>query len=167
MKKKHKNLKIAIGFLLLTYSNMINAQESINAGGGNISNYSGNISYSVGQVFYTKINGISGTIIEGVQQPYFVYSSLGVSSNSNINLIMSVYPNPTSDFITLKIQNEGIYNMEFQLFDLSGRLIIRKSIYESETKIQMESLAGSLYFLKILKNDKPIKNFKIIKQKLL
>lgn len=59
-----------IFFTLLGIGLNANAQETMNASGGNCSTNDGSISYSVSQTFFMQIEGLTGSIAEGVQQAY-------------------------------------------------------------------------------------------------
>jgi hypothetical protein len=139
-----------------------NAQESINASGGNFSTNDGSISYSLSQTFYIQKEGFTGSLIEGVQQPFEIISL----SNDDFNIIdikIGVYPNPTISKITLEIGNGNFEDISYQLYSITGKLIIQNKIIKEQSEIQMENLASSVYLLKIIKNYKSIKTFKIIK----
>jgi hypothetical protein len=76
----------------------------------------------------------------------FAWTEIMESSESQIEL--STYPNPCSDFLTLKAQDKLI---AFQLFDYSGHLIWDKRLNNSsETIIDMRTLNVGLYYLKAL-----------------
>ena len=81
----------------------LQAQESINATGGIASGSGGSMSYSVGQIVYTTNTGTNGSVAQGVQQPYEISAVIGIEEFNGINLYVSVYPNPTSDYLTLSI----------------------------------------------------------------
>jgi Secretion system C-terminal sorting domain len=140
----------------------INAQEAVLTSGGNASNASGSVSYSVGQVVYNYGFGSNGTVSQGVQQPFEI-SSLGTNSFPEISLQMSVYPNPTIANATLKIQGFDSENYQYQLLDINGKTIANNQITNSETSISLENLSSAIYFLNVLENNKTIKIIKIIK----
>ena len=139
---------------------------SVNASGGNASGSGGSVSYSVGQVFYTTVSGASASVSEGVQQPYEISVFTGLKDNAAIDLTHAVYPNPTGGKLTLKMDATtmpDIKSMIYQLYDVNGKLIRSDQLKEKETSIEMSDLTSSSYFLRILKNKKVIKTFKIIK----
>lgn len=138
------------------------AQQSVNASGKSVSNTYGSLSYSVGQIAYTSNSSATGTISQGVQQPFEIYT-LSVENFSNINLNFQIYPNPTVTFLTLKTENMTFDSLEYQLFDLSGKKILDSKVTQKETNISFESLSASIYFLKVSNKDKVVKSFKIIK----
>lgn len=155
------NKKILIGACLIV--TQINAQESVLTSGGNASSGSGNVSYSVGQPFYTTINGTTASLSQGVEQPFEIQTVLG-ADNFNISLELSVYPNPTTDFIYLKVKESSFESLQYQLFDLNGRIIENNKVSDFSTIIQMDKYPSAVYLLKVIDNNKEVKTFKIIKK---
>lgn len=159
MKKNTKPVALLlVGFGLTT----VQAQQAPNASGGDASGSGGSVAYSVGQVVYSTQTGTTGSIIQGVQQPYEISVVLGLEDHQ-ISLNMQTYPNPTTDFLTLNIGDNDVSNLSFQLFDLTGKLIESKKITNTIETIRMENLSSAIYFLKVSKNQKEVKTFKLIK----
>jgi Secretion system C-terminal sorting domain len=138
------------------------AQKATVTSGGDATGSNGSSSYSIGQVAYRNVTGTNGSINQGVQQPFEIFT-LGNDEFPEIQLTMSVYPNPTASFVILNIQNYSLENVHFELFDLNGRLIQSQSITTSETQIDMEHLASAVYLLNVMEQNKILKTFKIIK----
>ena len=124
------------------------------------------MSYTVGQVVYTTNTGTNGSVAQGVQQPFEISVVTGIEEAKGITLQCSAYPNPTTDFLTLKVDAStslSTQSMEYQLFDINGKLLENKKVEDDETSIVMSNLVPATYFLKIIQNNKEIKTFKIIK----
>lgn len=156
-----KNLLIASIFLLGITSQTI-AQENAMATSGNAVGTGGSASYSVGQVVYTTLTGSNGSVAQGVQQPYEISIITGVSEKT-IQLEMSVYPNPTTDFLKLKVESEKFESLQYQLIGLQGKVIKNATITANNTTIKMEALPKAIYFLSVTNGSKTVKTFKIIK----
>ena len=156
-----KNLLIASIFLLGITSQTI-AQENAMATSGNAVGTGGSASYSVGQVVYTTLTGSNGSVAQGVQQPYEISIITGVSEKT-IQLEMSVYPNPTTDFLKLKVESEKFESLQYQLIGLQGKVIKNATITANNTTIKMEALPKAIYFLSVINGIKTVKTFKIIK----
>lgn len=159
---KKLNLKLVIFCSVFCSLSAANAQQANVASGGNATGAGGSSSYSVGQVAYITITGAGGSINQGVQQPYEFFT-LGNDNFPEIQLTMSVYPNPTTSLINLKIQNYELENLNYQLFDIDGRQIENQKITLTETLIQLENLPSAIYLLNVFENNKLLKSFKIIK----
>ena len=155
--------KILIAFCLFGYGTTIHAQNAIPVTGGNASGSGGSSSYSVGQVVYTTNTGTNGSVAQGIQQPYEISVVTGLEEAKEIDLICSVYPNPATDFVRLKVENYNSENLTYQLYDISGNLLENKKIESEETNIVMNNFMHATYFLKVTDKNKVVKIFKIIK----
>ena len=160
---RHKKIKLSAILLLGFGLAGLQAQTAIPATGGNASGSGGSVSYSVGQMVYTTNTGTNGSVAQGVQQPYEISVVTGLEEAIGINLILSAYPNPTTDFLKLKVENYDNTNLSYQLFDINSKLLENKKIEGSETSIFMSNLVPATYFLKVTDNNKEVKTFKIIK----
>lgn len=141
----------------------LQAQEAIPASGGNASGSGGTVNYTVGQVVYTTNTGTNGSVAQGVQQPYEISVVSEIEQTKDIYLMCTIYPNPTTNFLTLKIENFNNKNLSYQLYDIQGKLLENKKMNENNTIIVMKNLVPAIYFLKVIKENKEIKIFKIIK----
>ncbi len=160
---QNKKVKLSVVLLLITGLTGLKAQEVILSTGGNALGSGGSASYSVGQIVYTTNTGTNGSVAQGVQQPYEISVVTGIEEAKGITLQCSAYPNPTNNDLTLKVENIELSTFNFQLFDINAKLIEAKKIESSETSIVMVNLVPATYFLKIIKNNKEVKTFKIIK----
>ena len=158
---KHKKTIRTLAFSLLCLGGL-HAQESSTAAGGRATGAGGTTSYSVGQVAYTTNTGTNGSVAQGVQQPYEISTTVGIDETS-INLELSVYPNPTTNYLTLKVDNFELSTLNFQLIDLQGKVIENKKVNANSTTITMETLPKATYFLTVTDNKNTVKTFKIIK----
>lgn len=154
--------KLLVTTLLLGLT-QVNAQEAVVTSGGNASGTNGNVSYSVGQIVYTTNTGTTGSVAQGVQQPFEIQTVLG-AENFNINLQLAVYPNPTTNWLQLEVKNTDFTNLSYQLFDLNGRMILNQKITTETSTISMEQLQAAIFLLKVVNNNKEVKTFKIIKK---
>ena len=160
---RHKKVKFFAVILLSIGLTELKAQETITATGGNATGIGGTVSYTVGQLVYTTNIGTTGSIAQGVQQPYEISVVSGVIETTDINLICSAYPNPTTDFLMLKVENYEKEKLTYQLYDISGKLLESKNITNNETTISMRSFVPAPYFLKVSDGKRNVKTFKIIK----
>jgi hypothetical protein len=160
---RHKRLKLSTVLLLGLGLTGLQAQESVNATSVNASGSGGTVAYSIGQVFYTTNTGTDGAVAEGVQQLYEISVVTGLEEAKSINLSVSVYPNPTTDFLQLKVEFKTLKDLSFQLFDLQGKLLQSEKLSGTLTQIDMSSYMPSTYFVKVVQSNKEVKTFKIIK----
>lgn len=160
---RNRRLQLSAILLLGLGLTGLQAQESANATGGNASGNGGSVSYSVGQVVYSTNTETNGLVAEGVQQPYEISVVTAIEELKGINLSVSAYPNPTTDYLTLEVKEFEISNLYFQLYDIDGKLLKEEKITNSRTSIVMSSLVSATYFVKVIQNNKAIKIIKLIK----
>ncbi len=159
------NMKTKKSLLLLFFvlgATTIYAQDATTSSGGDATGVGGSSSYSVGQVVYTDATGSNGSVNQGVQQPYTVVTT-GVNNNNNINLLISVFPNPSITSITLNVGNQELTGLSFNLYDVQGKLLLTQKINSTETSILMNAYDAGNYILKVLDSKSELKSFKIIK----
>lgn len=155
--------KLSLVFLLILGLTRLQAQESVNATGSNVSSSGGSVSYSVGQVVYNYQEGTYGSVTQGVQH-YAISIATELEQGKTISLTMKAYPNPTTDRLTLSMADIEIVNLSYQMYDTKGQCLLNKDIVDKQTIITMNHLVPSVYFVKIMQDNKEIKSFKVIKQ---
>jgi len=163
---KYKRLQLLALLLLFLGLTGLQAQDAIPATGGNASGSGGSVSYTVGQMVYTSISGTNGSIAQGVQQPFEIALVTGIEEVNGISPIVSAYPNPTSDFLYLKVDASAtlnIQNLSYQLYDISGKLLENKKLESHQTYVDMSHLVQATYFLEVTQGKKELITFKIVK----
>lgn len=176
---KHKNkegkrrkvnvIGVATLFTLTLSLTTLQAQTSVNATGGDASGDGGSASYSVGQVVYNANTGTNGSVTQGVQQPYEISEVTSIEDAEGIRLSVLAYPNPTADYLQLKVESEMLKDLSYQLYDMSGKMLQSEKISGSETQIDMSNLVTATYFLKVKAKmqgiaSQEVKTFKIVKR---
>ncbi|HRW63285.1 MAG TPA: T9SS type A sorting domain-containing protein [Bacteroidales bacterium] len=156
---------ITIFFFLIAIINETSAQNAIIASGGNASGSGGSIENSIGLIFYTVQQGSNGSVSAGVQQPFEISVVLTTDETNYADLLSSltVFPNPTNNNLILRVGNSLLDDLNFFLYDMSGKLLKSEKVVGNETYINISNYVNSIYFLKIIENSKEIKTFKIIK----
>lgn len=155
-------MKIIITFFTLFSQLVVFSQSNTVTTGKTATGATGSATYSIGQIDYQTNNGSSGTISQGIQQAFEIVT-LSTNDIPQIQLVATVYPNPTVQDITLTIKEYDLTNLEYTLFDLQGRIISNGKITQNETQIEMGHLSSANYFLKVSQANKDLKTFKIIK----
>jgi len=157
-------------FLFLLIIEGMKAQTAIPTTGSEATGNNGTVSYTVGQLIYNQNTGINGYLIHGVQQPFEISILSGIKDIHNVDLMLTVYPNPTTDKLVLYVQdNNNVENLHYNLYDLNGVLLISEKIQSNQTIISLYKHISSNYFIKVLKSkdgvqSQVLKVFKIIKK---
>lgn len=140
----------------------LNAQNGTLAAGSDAQGVNGAVAWSVGQVTYSNNTWLGASESQGVQQPYELYITAS-SQNSSFDFKLKLYPNPTKDFVILQLQDFKNENLSYQLFDVSGKLLISSEIVGTKTNIALNQYISSTYLLNVISNKQIVKSFKIIK----
>lgn len=111
------------------------------------------------EAIYIKNDTIYNIYFSDYREPITLEKIDILSTETPSNKILTIYPNPTKDYLYIKNQN---YKIEFfTLYDLGGRLI--RTFNGTETQLDITSLPSSTYILNI-KTEEGYQNFKIIKK---
>jgi len=89
------------------------------------------------------------------QQFVFIQSSI-VSCKQN-----NIYPNPGRNKLTIKTTTK---NSHFELFDITGKILLKKFIPDYSTEVNVSNLPKGMYFYRIYDNKNIIKTGKWVKQ---
>lgn len=136
-------------------------QTSVVTSGGSVSNNSGSISYSIGQVAYQSVSNTSGSVSQGVQHAFEI-STLSLEENK-FNFTLNAFPNPTTENLNLRVGNYKQEKLAYKLIDLEGKVISEASMHSEETTIEMKQLPVATYFVEVHNEGKKVQTFKIIK----
>jgi len=139
-------------------------QEIVGTGGDFYEQEGGSISFTIGEpVIETIVNEQTGlNLTQGFQQGSSSKNQNDNAKDDELDLSVSIYPNPTIDNIKIKIE-EPVYT-RYQLFDLNGILIDDSQMLGLETKVSSENCLPSIYILKIYSVNDDCKTFQIIKK---
>lgn len=161
-----KTIKFLLFLTIVSYLSIPNvlAQSSSNSSGGNLSGANGSVSYSVGQVVYTTNSGTNGSVVQGVQQPYEISEVLASQNFSELVKGLKVFPNPTTDVLTINMLNTADLQLDCQIVDMHGKVILNEKNISNQTNINVSTLTSAIYFLKITNQNQEVKTFKIIKK---
>ncbi len=160
MKKKKKGFH-AVCLLIFIIGNT-QAQNAFVASGGDGSDGTVVISYTIGQNIFNSVSESTVDVLQGIQQAFEV-STLSVDDNI-LNVELLAYPNPTTDYLTLTVQDFKDKNLRYSVYNLKGVLLKTKPLEDETNRIDFKSFPQGVYALKIALNNKQIKVFRIIKK---
>jgi hypothetical protein len=159
---KNKSTPIILLASALLWVGSTEAQVSVNTTSGNAAGNGGSAIYSIGQMVYTTHITSNGSVAQGIQQPYEIFT-IGFNE-SKLSISLSAFPNPVSNLLNLTVIDFQQSTMHYQLYDIQSKLINCGQITEQLTKINMANLPAATYFLQLVNQEnKTIKSFKIIK----
>ena len=80
---------------------------------------------------------------------------------------IKLYPNPTSESATIKIESPKLMRISYQMYDLNGRMVQAQNesnpSLDFEKTIQMKSMTDGIYILNININGE-MKSLKLVKE---
>jgi len=158
--------KILFSFII-TLSNFLiatsaKAQEVNSTSGGEYGNANYKLTYTIGEPNVTTLINSNMQLTQGFQQPvYQIIISLITKIADELNI--KIFPNPTTDILFLSIEKPP-QNLQFMLFDMSGKLLQQKNITDTKTEINMQAFSNANYVLQVLQNQEKISSYEIIKK---
>ena len=143
-----KTLSILSAFLTVSICTMAQSVDpSVIATAGNYVETSNvAMSYTVGQtVTATLTNG--GILTQGFQQDS--YTIVEIPEQSSKEFSVTIYPVPTTDEITVEFNNNFQGNAKIAIIDELGRTLSEQNVNTSRSKVSLNGLSESYYFLKV------------------
>lgn len=112
---------------------------------------------------YFRINSIKGKLLKSFNPDFgigiFYSFDLGdvfYVNDRNLNSILTVFPNPTTDKIALNIQDYFIGNANLAIYDYRGNLLVNDNVFignQFNKTYNISSFANGVYYIRIF-NDK-------------
>jgi len=150
------------GLLLVFAVGMIHGQQVISTLGGFQQTTTGSISSTMGETSTETYSNASGSITQGFQQ-CFIQIIPGASIET-LNFDLLVYPNPTSDAITIKTNNGLIDELSVSIYDSDGRAMDLIFLNSSVSRIDLTNFRAGNYILQLKdRNQSTLRTFTIIK----
>lgn len=75
---------------------------------------------------------------------------------------IKVYPNPANSYVTVDLDYNKDNQYQFELYDITGRRILKETLLGNKTIIYLPEISIGLYSYKIVKNSNLIKTDKLI-----
>ena len=140
---------ISIAFAISSINAQSITPQVVTSSGGYALNGGYSVSWTLGEpVIATAQNG-SNTLTQGFQQP--AYNVLAITTETLQGFDVNVFPNPTSDYITIDWTTNKENTLYITLFDLAGKMISEKSYSAADEKvsINLSQLASAQYILEV------------------
>ncbi len=156
-------MKKVVLFLFLSGLFLANtlAQEAVVPGGGYHQNNGLAISWTLGELAIETLISGDKILTQGFQQPGLLIVSVKDPGDSGPEII--AYPNPTSGQLYVRTTIDPFHYLSHQIYDSTGRLVGSGQIKSSLHEISFHAHEPGLYFVKIFRDNQPVKTFKILK----
>ncbi len=100
--------------------------------------------------------GAKSLIINSEYNSQAIYSSVPLSNANFEKFDFSFYPNPTEDYLTIKLINEYSTDALVEFYNEVGIICKSDKITSSDTKIETKDLASGVYFVKIITDNETL-----------
>lgn len=93
----------------------------------------------------------------------FSYSRIRAVVINDLPNYLSVYPNPTSDYLTVDANGLKSENLTFRIADVSGKLLDERPLTDKKSRIDIRNLQTGMYMISIFHNNSTVRTLKVIK----
>ena len=160
---KYIEMKNQFTVILIGLSTSVFAQsidnQMVSSGGNFTSRANGSLSSTLGEPSTQTLIRPQLILTQGFQQPEFVITD--VSETDYPEIMVLIYPNPTTDLLHIKTNNLGF---SYRVFDLFGKVLLANEIQKEEVVINLSPFNTSLFFIEIYSDTDNIKKtYKVAK----
>lgn len=108
-----------------------------------------------------KATANDGSNVSGTKLITISNQGVGLSEITNINI--SIYPNPTKDFIIIENSLDEKLNSAF-IYNITGELVFKQPVNNNRETIDIRNLSNGIYFIKFETTIGKSSVYKIIKE---
>ena len=145
-------------FIVVGVFSLVKSQEVISTSGSTFTNGKESISWTMGEVMVQTLHNNNLYLLQGYQQPW---SEHVTAINPVMDCSVSVYPNPVRNY--MYIHSSEYKGLNCIIYNLEGKAVWQNTLLSDLTKVNFSQLPPSLYLIKIFREGKMIRHYKIIK----
>ena len=135
--------------------------ELVSSAGDSFNNTSYQLDWSIGECITATHSAGDYVITQGFHQNSYVVTSV---KDLRIDISMSVYPNPTTDLLTVNfVKVSNFDKVKYTVTDLNGKVLQQTEVTTNQEQLNFSNYAEGTYFISVTENNQLIKSFKIIK----
>jgi inosine-uridine nucleoside N-ribohydrolase len=160
---EHKQFSMhkVFAFSLLLLTAAVNAQsldrQVIGTSGNQYVSAAATMDFTIGEPITATLTGQNGIATQGFHQGTISITSV----RETLSLAeLSVYPNPTTDKLTI---STAIDNALWQLYTLDGKIVTSGRLNLGNTTVDVTSLAQATYMLTITTPSQRVNTYRIVK----
>ena len=75
-----------------------------------------------------------------------------------------MFPNPTTSFLTIQSENNFPEQTAFQLFDITGRMVLQKQLTQKNTQLDVSGMSKGMYLYNIFSSKQKLGSGKLVIQ---
>ena len=138
-------LTIFVAFLM-GYS--VKAQSNIVTAGGNATNSTGSVSYSIGQIDLQYHSSADYSVSEGIQQVYAFDTVMSVDGVQH-DFQISIWPNPSADEMNIEYTTSYELPLSLTVTDVKGAVIASQSVTQGQYSFDVNTWAAGTYYVSL------------------
>lgn len=102
-----------------------------------------------------NVDFVTGAYSKSVKRDYSLHAVTGITKITELEF--KLYPNPTSDVVTIELPENSLKNAEISVLDLNNRLIFRLPktnfmIAGNQCSFSVNNLPKGVYLVQVKKN---------------
>ncbi|MCU0471980.1 MAG: T9SS type A sorting domain-containing protein [Bacteroidales bacterium] len=143
-------LILITGFFTLSAVAQTYKQDVIASAGGYNVNGALSISWTLGETIIPTFQNGDLILTHGFQQQLFITA---VEENLETLVKVAIYPNPTSEMVSINFDEALDTEVTFQLINSQGK-VVKADIIEAtiiETQVNLQDIPEGVYYLKLTK----------------
>ena len=138
-------LTIFVAFLM-GYS--VKAQSNIVTAGGNATNSTGSVSYSIGQIDFQYRSSADYSVSEGIQQVYAFDTAMSIDGVQH-DFQISIWPNPSADEMNIEYTTSYELPLSLTVTDVKGAVIASQSVTQGQYSFDVNTWAAGTYYVNL------------------
>jgi hypothetical protein len=149
----------------ITYAQSI-APQSVNSGGAKMTQVNGSLSFTVGELVVLSQTDSQGNTLGGGFTAGATLTTASIQESDAAILDVSVFPNPTSDLVNIRINYSSIEQVVVSITDLQGKEVYNGKYagISNVIGINTASYSTGTYVLSLKNlNNQVLGTYKIIK----
>jgi len=158
-------LGVAMLMGTMSYAQSI-APQSVNSSGTKMSQTNGSLSFTVGELVVLSQTDSQGNTLGGGFTAGATLTTVSIQETDASVLDLSVFPNPTSDLVNIRINHSRIEQVVISITDLQGKEVYngRHAGVSNTIGINTSAYASGTYVLSLKNNNNQVLGtYKIIK----
>ncbi|MCH2046871.1 MAG: T9SS type A sorting domain-containing protein [Saprospiraceae bacterium] len=153
-------LTLFLGISTYGHSQSI-TRGSLTSAGGLFSAGGNTLTWTLAETVVGNFDGGTNGSLSNGQQQVVVSEQVSVRSLMEEQLELTIYPNPTTQFVNLEVAEAQ--ELQLQLLNSEGKLLQQQQLNQTHTQLDFSQLPAGSYWLSIQDANKTIKTYQISK----
>ena len=157
---------VVLFLVIVTYAQSI-APQSVNSSGTTMSQANGSLSFTVGELVVLTQTDSEGNTLGGGFTSGATITTVSIEEPDVAILNVKVFPNPTTDLVTISIQETILSNLIIEVINANGKVVSsgKYAGIPNNIGINTSSWGNGNYFLFLKNSDNHVLGtYKLVKQ---